>query len=275
MKRKQKKKRVGIIGCGAIGSRIAIAVKKQLSAQCKLSGLYDIDSSIAKNISSQLGQPKLAKTSLKGVINQSDLIVEAVSSDVICDIVKQTLEAKKDILIMSVGKLLKHPQLIDMAKEKKCQMIFPSGAICGCDAIKAASLCHIKQVTLTTRKPTSGIAQNEYCTRRNIKLNKIKKETLIFEGKVRKAVKYFPQNINVAATLALACGQTEKIKIRILTSPHFKKNSHEIHVTGDFGEIKSKTENIACPDNPKTSFLAVLSGIQALKQYFGFIKIGT
>ncbi|HQL41356.1 MAG TPA: aspartate dehydrogenase, partial [Candidatus Omnitrophota bacterium] len=30
-----------------------------------------------------------------------------------------------------------------------------------------------------------------------------------------------------------------------------------------------------CPDNPKTSYLAVLSALQTLKQYFQSVKIGT
>ena len=109
--------------------------------------------------------------------------------------------------------------------------------------------------------------QNKQC--------QIKKETILFEGNVKEAVKCFPQNINVAATIALASGTKDKLKIRIATSPEYKVNSHEIEMVGEFGRLVTKTENVVCPDNPKTSYLAVLSAVQTLKQYFEGVKIGT
>ena len=63
--------------------------------------------------------------------------------------------------------------------------------------------------------------------------------------------------------------------VRIMTSPDYKTNTHEIEIIGDFGRIVTSTENVVCPDNPKTSYLAVLSGIQTLKQFCTGIMIGT
>jgi aspartate dehydrogenase len=60
-----------------------------------------------------------------------------------------------------------------------------------------------------------------------------------------------------------------------VTSPEYTKNSHEILVEGDFGNLVSRTENFPCPDNPKTSFLAVLSAIATIKNILEPIKIGT
>ena len=95
------------------------------------------------------------------------------------------------------------------------------------------------------------------------------------KGDVYEALKHFPQNINVAATLALASKRSDILRIKIVTSPRYTTNSHEVEVVGDFGRLVTKTENVACPDNPKTSYLAVLSGIQTLKQYCNGILIGT
>ena len=46
-------------------------------------------------------------------------------------------------------------------------------------------------------------------------------------------------------------------------------------VVGEFGRLVTKTENVVCPDNPKTSLLAVLSAIRTLKEYFQEVRIGT
>ena len=202
-------------------------------------------------------------------------MIEAVNAQSTYELIRKALSAKKSVLAMSVGKLLKAPELFKLARQNKCYILLPSGAIAGLDAIKAASLAHIKRITLISRKPLISFRNNPYLRKRGIGLAQIKNEKVIFSGNVDQAVKNFPQNINVAATLALACRVKKNFHIQIITSPKYRQNVHEIELTGDFGRITTKTENIVCPDNPKTSYLAVLSGLQTLKQFCTGILIGT
>jgi len=270
-----KKLRVGIIGCGAIGSRIAKSLKKELRNDCELSGLYDIDPYKAAYLAKTLDVKKTVKKSLKDLIRSCDLAVEAITSKDTKAIIREILKAKKSVLAMSVGKLLDAQDLFKLAQKNKCSILLPSGAIAGLDAIKAASLQNIDKITLTTRKPPAGFAKSVHVLEKGIDLSEIKTETVLFQGNVNSAVKLFPENINVAATLALASQAQDKMTVRIITSPEFKTNSHEVEVTGDFGQMVSRTNNVPCPDNPKTSYLAVLSAIQTLKQFFSVSKIGT
>jgi len=275
MKPKRNKVRIGIIGCGAIGSRIACGIQKDFNDVCQLKGLYDIDQTVAKQLAKKLSLNKVVKQSITELLKSCDCMVEAVSAKNTRNIIRQALEAKKDVLSMSVGKLLNASDLFRLANQNKCHFLLPSGAIAGIDAIKAASLVGIDTITLTTRKPPSGFYGNSYLLDKGIDLSRIKKETVLFEGDVATAIKVFPRNINVAATLALASKRPKKIIVRILTSPKYKMNSHEIDLTGKFGRIRTETNNTICPDNPKTSYLAVLSGLQTLKQYCGGVMIGT
>jgi len=275
MSTKRRKTKIGIVGCGAIGSRVAKSIRSELKETCYVAALFDIDKIKAQETAKRLSLKGVVKSSLKDLVRSCDFVVEAVSAKSILDIVKTALSSKKSILVLSVGKILGTPDLLKLAKKNNCVILFPSGAISAIDAIKAASLERITHITLTTRKPPSSLAQTDYLTKKGIRLNRIKGETVIFDGGVKDAVKYFPKNINVAATLALASGALRKIRIRIVTSPKFKSNSHEIEVIGASGRITSKTENVPCKDNPKTSYLAVLSAIQTLKQHFNVIKIGT
>lgn len=272
---KTKKTKIGIIGCGAIGSRIAKSIKTNLSEFCQLTGLLDIDLQCTQALAKKLTAKTTICKSLPELLKKSDLIVEATNAADTKSIIKKILLAKKSILVMSVGTLINAPELFQLARKNHCHILIPSGAIAGIDAIKAASLVNVKTITLTTRKPPAGLAGNPYLEKNNIDLTKIKKETVIFEGTVNQAVKAFPQNINVGATLALASRDPKKLKIRILTSPTYTSNSHEIEICGDFGRMVSRTENVACKDNPKTSYLAVLSGIQSLQQYCSGVFIGT
>jgi len=267
--------RVGIVGCGAIGSRIARSICSDLKNDCLISGIYDICPEKSSQLENELSLKHKICSSLDALIKSCDCIVEAVNAKNTKAIIRQALNAKKSVLVMSVGKLLNARDLFRLAKKNNCQLLLPSGAIAGIDTIKAASLAAIDTLTLTTRKPVSGFKGNVYFEEKGIDLSKIKKKTMLFEGDVEEAVKLFPQNINVAATIALASQVKKKLKIRIMTSPEYKVNSHEIEMTGAFGRMVTKTENVVCPDNPKTSYLAVLSGIQTLKQYCEGILIGT
>lgn len=272
---KSKKITVGIVGCGAIGSRIAKAITHELKSTYRLTGLYDINEPKARDLEKSLKIRSLVKPSLSSLLRSCELMVEAVNAKDTKGLLRQALNAKRNLLVMSVGQLLGAKDLLKLAHKKKCSVLIPSGAIAGLDAIKAASSVNIKHITLTTRKPVSGFANIPYLADKSIDLSQITKETVIFEGDVDTAVKYFPQNLNVAATIALASGAKNKITIRIITSPDFKTNSHEVEMVGDFGRMVTRTENVLCPDNPKTSYLAVLSAIQTLREYYQKVKIGT
>jgi len=267
--------KVGILGCGAIGSRIAKSIKTQCSGHAVVSALFDINPSKSINLQKYIPQKNVVKKSYQELLAASELVIEAVNAPDTHQLVRQALLAKKDVLVMSVGKFIEGGSIFKLALKQGVRVLIPSGAIAGIDAIKAASLQRIDSVTLTTRKPIYGFADNTYVQERRINLSQIKKETVLFEGNVREAVKCFPQNINVAATIALASNAKDKLRIRISTSPTFKVNSHEIEVIGEFGRLVTKTENVVCPDNPKTSYLAVLSAVRTLKEYFQGVKIGT
>jgi len=87
-------------------------------------------------------------------------------------------------------------------------------------------------------------------------------------------VKAFPANVNVAATLFLAAGESE-VRVKIVADPNIHVNRHEIVVEGDFGRITTLVENVPSPRNPKTSYLAALSAIATLRSIVEPVKIGT
>lgn len=274
--KKQKKVRVGFIGCGAIGSRLAKSVRHDLKDSCQITGFYDLIPQRIKKLTSSLKlSPTLIKKSIPDLVRSSDFVVEAIASSKTTDIIKSVIRAKKSILIMSVGKVLSIPHIFKLAEKNQTMVLIPSGAIGGLDVIKAINPKDISKITLTTRKPPSSLEQSDYLTKKRIFINRIKKETILFDGGVRESVRLFPRNINVAAALALASRAQNKIRIRIITSPKFTLNSHEINVWGKFGHLAVRTDNLPCPDNPKTSYLAVLSAVQTLKQHFQSVKIGT
>ncbi len=275
MSYRKRRLRIGIAGCGAIGGGIARYISKELKKDCQLTGLYDIQYERVEKLRRELSAGPRGKHSLSALLKSCDLMIEAVNARSTREIVREALLNKRDVIAMSVGKLLDAQDLFSLARQRGRHLLIPSGAIAGIDAIKSASLARIREITLTTRKPLNGFAGNPYLVRKGIDPATIKKETVLFKGNVDSAVKFFPQNVNVAATLALASQARDKITVCIMTSPKYKNNSHEIEVIGDFGRILTRAENVVSPENPKTSYLAVLSGMQTLKQFCQGTGIGT
>ncbi len=269
-------KKVGIVGCGTIGSFIAKTLDKELKALAAIVALCDTDNARAQDLCASLsGNPPVV--SLSSLIDKSDIVVEAASGSFSFDLAKQALLNKKDVLVMSIGGLLERSEdLFKIARKNKAKIILPSGAICGLDGIKSAGTGDIKKVTLTTRKPPKGLRGAPHIIANKIDLDAITDDYIIFEGTAQEAVKAFPKNINVSALLSVAGIGAQRTIVKVVTSPKYTVNSHEVEAEGDFGRLIARTENVPSPQNPKTSFLAPLSAVATLKQHLDdCVKIGT
>ena len=176
---------------------------------------------------------------------------------------------------MSTGGLLKYPSLLRRAIALKIPIHLPSGALAGLDGIKGAASGGLRSVTLTTRKHPSSFRGSPHVLRRRIRLDRIRKSRVLFEGSAAKAVAAFPQNVNVAATLALAGIGPARTRVRVVADPEVRENIHELEAVGSFGRLRVRVENRPSRENPKTSQLAVLSAVAALGRILGPLKVGT
>lgn len=272
------KLKIGIVGCGAIGSSLVGAIVRDFSKQTKLAALYDIDILKAKRLSKAVCKNKdLSVNNLDQLINKSELVIECASARSSWSIAQNVLKNGRNIMIMSVGGVASYlEELSNLAKKYNTYVYIPSGAISGIDALKAVRQQEeIKEVILTTRKNPISFRGVKYIEEQKIRLDKLKKDKLLFSGSAKEAIKYFPQNINVASVLSLAGIGQERTQVKIIASPKQKRNIHEIQILSDAGSIFTRTENVLHPKNPKTSYLAVLSAIATLKQILEPIKIGT
>lgn len=271
-----RKLKIGVVGCGAIGSSLAKEIVVGMRNSACLVALYDIRPEKSKSLSRQLiKNTKFCVANLETLIKKSDLVIESSCAQAAWEIARKSLSGGCKVMVMSVGGMVGHlDQLFVLAKKFNAQAYFPSGAISGIDALKAANIDGVQSVVLTTRKHPDAFKGVEYVTK-NFKLKGLKKDKVLFSGTAGQAVKYFPQNVNVAAVLGLAGIGMRKTKVRIIASPTVRKNIHEILIESKAARIFTRTENILHPQNPKTSYLAVLSAIATLKQILQPIKIGT
>ncbi|HEX6294297.1 MAG TPA: aspartate dehydrogenase [Nitrososphaeraceae archaeon] len=267
------KKNISIIGCGAIGSEVALFVDRMMIENVTISSFLDIKPENAEILKSKLSNNNpivfnnfsdyIKSDTLKDV----DLVVEAASQNALTSYLNPIILLKKDILVMSVGAFANpdfFSQVIKNVEKNDINLYVPSGAIAGIDAIKSVRNS-ISYVTLTTTKNPDSLKDSPFFKKTNLTLDSIKKRTLIFEGSAIEAVQNFPANINVAALLGLASIGVEKTKVNVIADPSLRINKHEIKVIGKFGELIVRVKNVPSVTNPKTSYLAILSVIELLR----------
>lgn len=265
---------IGLVGCGTIGSRLAIEIQRHFPGTARLIGLYDRNRSAAQRLQKKLRIP-VPILSPKQLIQRCQLLIEAASPQAVEELLPGVIAHRKGMLLMSTGGLLRHPDLLQKVIARKIPLYLPSGAIAGLDGIKAAAVGRLKSVTLTTRKHPKSLAGAPGIAQRKIRLDSLRTPQTVFKGPAAKACSAFPQNINVGATLALAGMGAAKTAVRIVADPAVHANIHEIKAVGEFGTLFVRTENRPALENPKTSQLAVFSAIAALRQILQPLRIGT
>lgn len=259
-------KKLGIIGTGNVATEI---LRTDLS-NVKKFYVYDIDFEKSHLFCEEFSKKNIEVcSSIKEVIFYSDIIIECASIHAVDEIFKYIEKFKlKHFIILSVGGVLKNFVLYQKLVDKGYKIHIPSGAIAGCDALLAAKLAGIKSIELKTIKPTSSLISSSYFKKNRSLYKKVinSKQCLVFEGNVFDAIKSFPQNINVAATLAVLSGEPQKVRVKIITKKNLDRNIHEVYIDTYSSKIFARTENFPSLKNPKTSYLAALSVISLLNR---------
>ena len=162
-------KRIGIVGCGAMGSKIASVIAKDFKGKAVLSALYDIAPDKASQLARRLKKKGLVVSSLGALIKRVDFVIESAHPKSSMQIALEAVRNRRDCMVMSVGGLLNAKRLFHLAKKNKARIYIPSGAICGIDGLKAHSLAGIEKVVITTRKGPSSLKGAPYITKNKIK----------------------------------------------------------------------------------------------------------
>lgn len=253
---------VGIVGCGAIGSDVAKAASAMDDVEEVW--LFDIDEDA---IATLKGLPKsIVAGSGEALVDAVDVVVEAANRGVVKDLVPRALEQGKRAILLTIGALaddVLRERLTSLAREHGGKIHLPSGAVMGVDGVRAAAEAGLKSVTLVTTKPQKGLDQT------------VDKWTMLFNGPAREAVKQFPKNVNVAATLSLAGMGFDETWVQVAVDPLATLNSHKVILEGEFGRARIEVENLPSPTNPRTSHLAALSTIALLRRLANPIEVGS
>jgi aspartate dehydrogenase len=264
--------RVAIAGLGPIGKRAAEALDR------------GIDGLVLSAVSVQNPQKHQgwlaglttmpAVLPIEALSEAADMVIECAPGKLLRSIVAPFVGSGKTAVVLSAGALLDNEDLIELAKQNGGQIVVPTGALIGLDAVTAAAVGTIHSVRMVTRKPVRGLAGAPYIVENNIDIERITEPLKIFEGTAREAAKGFPANLNVAVALSLAGIGPDRTRLEIWADPALTRNVHRIEVESDSARFSMSIENIPS-ENPKTGLITALSVIAWLRKQRASLRVGT
>ena len=189
-----------------------------------------------------------------------DLIAECAGHAAVAEYGEEALRRGIDFLAISIGALADadlRRRLEAAAAAGGGKLILPAGAVAGADALAAARIGGLERVVYTSRKPPA--AWRGTPAEEAHELDALVGPTVLFEGPADAAATLYPQNANVAATIALAGAGFDRTEVRLVADPAAGGNIHTVRAEGAFGAFDIEIRGKPLPDNPKTSTLAAHS----------------
>jgi aspartate dehydrogenase len=264
--------RVAIAGLGAIGTKVAKALDQGIDGMV-LAAVAAKDPEKHRSWLGNLTRPP-AVVPIEALSEAADLVIECAPGNLLRSIVAPFVKNGKTAVVVSAGALLDHEDLIELAKQNGGQIVVPTGALIGLDAVTAAAVGNIHSVRMVTRKPILGLAGAPYLVENNIDIAGLTEPLRIFEGTAREAAKGFPANLNVAVALSLAGIGPDRTTLEIWADPTVTRNVHRIEVESDSARFSMTIENIPS-ENPKTGLITALSVIAYLRKQRAALRVGT
>jgi aspartate dehydrogenase len=264
--------RVAVVGLGAIGIRVVEALDRGIDGLMLAAVSVQNPEKHRGRLTSLMRTPAILP--IEGLIDVADIVIECAPAKLLRSIVAPFVTSRKTAIVLSAGALLENEDLIDLARQNGGQIVVPTGALIGLDAVVAAAVGTIHSVRMVTRKPVTGLAGAPYIVENNIDIERITEPLKIFDGTAREAAKGFPANLNVAVALSLAGIGPDRTRLEIWADPALTRNVHRVDVVSDSASFSMSIENIPS-ENPKTGLITALSVIAYLRKQYAPLRVGT
>jgi aspartate dehydrogenase len=257
--------RIALIGYGAIADEVVggLEVRGELSA---LVGILVRPGRLPQRRQKAAGRFVLVDGLAALLDLAPDIVIEAAGHDAVVRFGADVLGRGIDLLIASVGALADRKLAQDLvaAAPAGTELWIASGAVAGIDGLSAARTAGLRSVTYTSLKAPAawnGTPAQEVLAVETAQTRRV----IFFRGSAREAAAQFPQNANVAATIALASLGLDRTRVQLGSDPHVSGPMGIVEAEGDFGRFSFEILALASPTNPKTSALTGHSMVAAVR----------
>ena len=223
--------RVGLVGLGRIGARVAahLGSRARISAVLLRSEKRHTDLPLTCSLDEFLS-------------SQPDIVLEAASSDALAAYGPAIVRAGVDLLPLSLCALLTPKVERDLRDSIKApgagRVLIASGAVATLDALVTAKAAGLERVIYRTAKPLGVWRRTAAASL--VDLRSIETATAILHGSVRDLAVHFPHNLNVAVGVALAGLGFERTEMELIADPTLTVTVHELEFWGKPGHFKMR-----------------------------------
>jgi aspartate dehydrogenase len=258
-------KRIAVIGLGAIGGSL---VSSLLGESESLGTLVGVLVRKGKQNGSRDRLPGVMVTDrLEELLaKKPDLVVECAGHPAVCALGPKVLSKGADLMMASSGALAHesvHDELRSAAAASGARILIPCGATAGLDGLGAMRAAGLREVSYESTKPPEawrGTKAEEL-----VDLDALSGRCIFFEGTAREAAIRFPENANVAATIALAGIGLDRTVVRLAADSGVHGNSSRIHARSRIGRMSIEMQ-AESSGNPRTSASAAFGILNAIRR---------
>jgi aspartate dehydrogenase len=269
---------LGIIGGGVIARLVLEEHRRGTVDGVDVTGILGRNErSRGRTLAAEFGVPFVtARDALLAL--RPDVVLEAASHDAVRDHVALLLESGISVIVLSAGALCDdalRTQLEQLAAQHRAKLYVPSGGVGGLDALKAACTAGVESVEVRIAKPPAAWRGIAFVEALDIDLARLDQETTLFAGTVREGVPHFPENVNIAAVLAMAGIGFDSTRLLVVADPGLACSTNTIRIRGASGTIEIRLQNFPAPGHHNTSLLACHSALAAIRAVHAPTRYGT
>ncbi|NLU69120.1 aspartate dehydrogenase domain-containing protein [Streptomyces sp. HNM0574] len=258
--RERAPRRVGLIGWGAIGRVVGLAVAEGRVPGAELACVVE-----NRDLGTGTPAPQLA---LEDALERCDLLVEAAGQGVVREWGERILRSGTDLLIASTGALTDDALARTLRETGPGRVYFTGGAVGGLDLLQAVTaLGPLTEVRLTTTKLPSTLEQPWMDEELLHRMRTATGPVEVMSGTARDVPVRFPRSTNVAASVALAVGDPDLVRVSVVADPDATHTRHAVEASGAHGAYRFEVRHLPDAANPATSQVvpyAVLRSLGAL-----------
>jgi aspartate dehydrogenase len=251
--------RIGVVGWGAIGRVVGTALAAGEVPGAELTRVID-----------NRPRPEAAapQCPIAEALEVCDLIVEAAGQGFVREWGARILASGTDLLVASTGALTDDALAAELHAAGPGRVYFTGGAVGGLDLLQAVrGLGELTEVRLTTTKLPATLEQPWMDEELLGRMRGADGPVEVMCATAREVPARFPRSTNVAASVALAVGDPDKVEVRVIADPAATLTRHLVEASGPHGHYRFEVNHAPDPANPATSQVvphAVLRGIGAL-----------
>lgn len=218
--------RVGIIGWGKIGARVAAHLGPDAELAAVLVRRED---------------PGGAMTSFPDFLaRRPEIVLECASPEALAEYGHQIVAAGIDLVPLSLCALLDEAVLARLREATRRpgagRVFIAPGGIGTLDLVAAAREAGLTRLVYRTWKPLRVWRAN--AAARLVNLDAIEHETLILRGTVRELSHHFPRNLNLSVGIALAGLGFDHTEVELFADPLGQVTRHELEIWATPGHCR-------------------------------------